>query len=140
MKKILITLIAMIPAFSFSDSLFFGVYTTHFDKNSEWNENNRLLAVETNGYVFASFVNSHGFSTYLAAKEHKITKYSSLIYGISYGYDARCLKFVSGGCYAETYTASFLPAAALKLSVNRGPVSLNAIVADYVNLSIGFNF
>ena len=140
MKNLILTLMLIIPAFSYADSIYFGVYTTHFDNSKPWNNVNNLVAVEANDYVFASFINSHGFQTYMGGKEHRFTKNISAIYGVSYGYDIRCFDFVKGGCHIETYTANFLPAIALKVSHQIGPVSLAAIVADYVNISIGIDF
>lgn len=140
MKTLLLTLLLIIPAFSYSDSLYFGVLTTHFEPNPNWNNNNNLIAVEFDDYLLASFINSHGFQTYLAGREKRLNNYVSAIYGATYGYDPQCLKIVPGDCYSNDYNPSFLPALALKFSYDTGPVSLTAIVADYVNLSIGINF
>jgi len=140
MKKLILALILIIPVFSYADSLYFGVYTAHFEQNPRWNNNNSLVAVEFDDYLLASFTNSHGFQTYLAGREAKLNNYVSAIYGVTYGYDPKCLKIVPGDCYVSTYDPSFLPALALKFSYDTGPVSLTAIVADYISLSIGIDF
>lgn len=140
MKNLLLTLILIIPSFSYSDSLYFGLYTTHFDDNTRWNNNNNLIAVELDSYLLATFKNSHGFQTYLAGRETQLNKYISTIYGVTYGYDPKCLSIVPGDCYDNDYNPNFLPALALKLSYDTGPASLTVIVADYINLSIGINF
>lgn len=140
MKTLLLLLITIIAPLSYADSISFGVYTTHFKTNDDFNNNNSLVAVEVKNYLFANFINSHGYETYLAGHNFSITRNVSIIAGASYGYDYRCLSFVDGPCTHETYTAGVLPMAAVKLSHKFGAIEPSIILADFVNVSIGINF
>jgi hypothetical protein len=140
MKTLIITLLLIIPGLAYSNSLYVGLYTAHFESNPNWNNNNNLIAVEFDNYLLATFKNSHGFQTYLAGREKKLNNHISAIYGVTYGYDPKCLKIVPGDCYVGTYAPSFLPALALKFSYDFGPANATAIVADYISLSIGIDF
>ena len=140
MKKLILLLIIIASPLAYSDAIYLGVYTTHYYNNDEWNNKNNLIAVEHNNYIGATFINSYGFRTYLAAKDRPLNDYVSVIYGVSYGYDLRCFAFIPGKCLEESYTEMLAPALALKLSARHGPISTTAIIADYVNLSIGIHF
>ena len=79
----------LVSSLSIADSINFGVWTDHSVKG-DFNEDNHLIALEINNYVFASFINSYNHQSYVIAKQIPFNDFFGVQVGASYGYDSKC--------------------------------------------------
>lgn len=140
MKKLILFLIIISSPLAYSDSIHYGVFTGHFKYNDTYNNINQMVAIETNDFIFSSFINSYHHQTYLFGKIARLTDNFGVLYGVSHGYDSGCFALSTDECSPETYKKEWLPAAALKITVPIQKTEVSAIVANYVSLAIGFRF
>lgn len=127
----------LISSISFADSINFGIWTDH-SVQGDFNEDNRLIALEINGYVASRFVNSYNYETYLVAKQLPVYKNFGILAGLSHGYDSRCF---TKPCDDDQYKKEFNPFAAFYTTKSFGRFNITLIDAIvYRNISIGINF
>ncbi len=92
---IVILFYLLTPSLSFGDvSIFTGLYTKHFNNNSELNENNQIVGIKYNNWAASTFVNSSFKRSHFLARQWKTNKLfvnhvylrGNLYFGFLYGY------------------------------------------------------
>ena len=143
MKKLILILLLIIPVSSFANSVYAGLYTTHFYQNEKFNNKNSLVGVSVNNFHLTSFVNSQNVQSYFLGHEKQITKASSIIYGLSYGYNSDCFAIFGGTqekCTKNHLNKEILPIATLKIEAKKGPLSISLLLNHYAMLVAGIHF
>jgi hypothetical protein len=131
------TFIALLlfSSLSMADSINFGVLTDH-SVSGDFNEDNRLVALEVNDYVFASFINSYNHQSYIIAKQIPFNGFFGVQVGASYGYDSKCF---TKYCDSETnYNIGVNPFGSLYFKKSFGNIQITLIESiAYRTLTLG---
>jgi hypothetical protein len=138
MKTLIVLL--LISSISFADSINFGVWTDH-SVAGDFNENNRLVAVEINNNVFASFINSYDRQSYIAARQFMLNENIGFMAGVSHGYDSRCFKYNYKICMSlDEYKKEINPYASIKLSITHGIAKITLLESiKFRTIVLGFD-
>ena len=121
----------------FNNTVYFGMWTRHFQQRTNHTKSNRLLALCYKSYYIGSFINSHSDRTYSIGVQRSLYNDTFYVFEIEVGYRAGMMYGYKK--YLRLWNTSFFPLVQLVADISLGNF-VTQISWSWIVFTIGFGY